>query len=88
MNMLKTLADYLRALLNFTQTQEDNKREIIELREEVVRLTNTLQLVALQLRHELENQNHALDAERHEREKFMLQIENELLRRLPPKSNE
>ncbi len=87
MTIFKALVDYLSALINFMQTQEENKREIKELRAEVSQLTHTLQLAALQLRHELENQNHVLSDERQEREKFMLQVELELTRRLPPKSD-
>ncbi len=81
MNFLKTLADYLRALLIFTQTQEENKREIERLRLEVQHLSEALRLSILQNQHNYEN-------ERHERENFMLRVELELAKRLPPKKED
>lgn len=79
MNFLKNIADYFHALLNYAKQQEENAREIERLRVEVERLSTALQLSMLQNQHNLEN-------ERHQREKFMLQVELELAKRLPPKT--
>lgn len=80
MNFLKTFADHLRALLTFTQSQEENKQEIKRLRLEVQHLSEALRLSILQNQHDRET-------DRLEREKFMLQVELELARRLPPKTD-
>lgn len=80
MNFLQNIAGYFHALLNYAKQQEENASEIERLRGEVERLTNAMQLMVLQSQHDREN-------ERHEREKFMLQVELELARRLPPKND-
>lgn len=80
MGSLKQLLDYVRQLFALTQTLEENKREIKELRQEVEQLTGVVRHLAYDLRF-------SLNDEKHEREKLVLKLENEMLkfeRRLPP----
>ena len=81
--MLKELFDYVCRLLSLTQETERNRQDIEELRRELQH-TNAL---LIDLSHKLE---HLAEREQLEREKFMLKIENALLRferPLPPASD-
>jgi hypothetical protein len=79
MNVLKQLLEYIRHLLTLTQAIEQNRQETKELQQQVEQLTEIVQGLAYDLRY-------SLNDEKHEREKLVLRLENELLRferRLP-----
>ena len=58
-----------------------NKSEIKELQREVRQLSTAMQLLAREIQYSRET-------DRLERDKFRLQIENDLLKRLPPPKDE
>lgn len=77
--MWKQIFDMAKRLLLLAQDAERNRDEIKELREEVQRLTVAFERLAYEIRRVSER-------EESEREKLVLQLENELLkskRRLP-----
>ena len=77
--------DFGKQLFSLTQKTERNQQEVAELREEMKELTTAVQ----HLYYEFQRMN---DNARHEQEKTLLKLENQLLRferRLPlPKSND
>ena len=78
--MLQKLFELFRSLLFLVRDVEKNKSDITDLQREVKVLSDEL----VELRSEMQR---GFDNERHEREKFMLRVENALLRferSLPP----
>ena len=80
MNFLKSLLEYVKSQWLLAQTLEEIQSENKSLRQENRELSDAMRDMAHQV-------HLALVTEKLEREKFMLQVENELLRRLPPKSD-
>ncbi|MEO0248544.1 MAG: hypothetical protein ABIN58_03160 [candidate division WOR-3 bacterium] len=77
--MWKSLHEFAKQILNLTHRTEQNQQEIAELRQQlkevasaVEEIKDTVQRLIYELRPASEN-------ERHEREKLMLRLENELL---------
>lgn len=73
-------------LLVFAKETERNRADIKEVNKEVERLTLIVQGLAFEIKRLSEKIDHAHQNETHEREKFALKIENEMLkfeRRLP-----
>ena len=83
--MFRDILEFARQLLTLTQTTEQNKLEIKELRQELERLTAVVQRLAYEFRH-------GMSEERHEREKMAMRLEIQILRsdrRLPePKQDD
>lgn len=78
--MLKQFVDYVLDLLNTARDTRANKEAIVDLRREVDELALAVERISFELRS-------LKEGERHEREKFMLKMENALLRiehLLPP----
>ncbi len=78
--MLKQILEWMKSLLYLTEDVAQLKSEVTELRQELQEQSDLLNLVV----YELKNNR---DTERLEREKLLLQLENEMLkfeRRLPP----
>ena len=71
--MLQKLLEWFRALLFLGRDVQENTKNIAELRQEL----DDLHDVVAQLQSELQR---GFENERHEREKFMLRVENALLR--------
>ncbi len=71
--MLQKLFELFRSLLFLVRDVEKNKSDIADLQREVKDLSDELVEVRSEMRRGFEN-------ERHEREKFMLRVENVLLR--------
>jgi len=79
MNLFKQFLEYARYIFSLTSRIEQSQSEVKQLRQEVERLTDMVQNLAYDVRY-------SLNDEKHEREKIMLKVENELLRferRLP-----
>ncbi len=73
-------SDLARTLFTFGETLQQNRADIKELQREVRQLSMALQLLARYVQH-------GRESEKQEREKMILQLENQLLkfeRRLPP----
>ena len=84
--MWKEIYEWATQLLVLSKETERNRIEIREVREEVERLTLIVQGLAFEIKRLSEKIDHAHENETHEREKFALKIENEMLkfeRRLP-----
>ncbi len=78
--MWQKLSDLARSVLTFGEALQQNRADIKELQHEVRQLSMALQLLAREVQHTRES-------EKQEREKIILQLENQLLRferRLPP----
>ena len=71
--MLQRIFEWFRSLLFLSRDVQINTRDITELRQELDRLSDTVAQLQSEMQHGFEN-------ERHEREKFMLRVENALLR--------
>ncbi|MBM3841297.1 MAG: hypothetical protein FJ398_25760 [Verrucomicrobia bacterium] len=77
--MLKPIAEYILDLLSIARDTRANKEAIADLRKEVSQLALAVERISVELRSQRE-------AERLEREKMMLRVENALLhfeRQLP-----
>ncbi len=78
--MWKNLYDLTKKLFSLTKDTEQNKADIKELQQRLRDLSATVERMAYEIRF-------VRETERHEREKIVLQLENEMLkfeRRLPP----
>lgn len=78
--MWQKLSDLAKSLFTFGEVLQQNRSDIKELQVEVRQISTALQLLAREVQHTRES-------ERQEREKIMLQLENQLLkfeRRLRP----
>ncbi len=78
--MWQKLSDLAKSLSTFGEVLQQNRADIKELQREVRQLSTALQLLAREVQH-------GRESERQEREKIILQLENQLLkfeRRLPP----
>lgn len=71
--MLQRIFEWFRSLLFLSRDVQTNTRDIAELRQELDRLSDTVAQLQSQMQRGFEN-------EQHEREKFMLRVENALLR--------
>jgi hypothetical protein len=71
--MLRQLVDWAASLIFLARDTSENKRAVAELTERVEGLTDQIRDLALEFRLFTER-------EKHEREKFMLQVENAILR--------
>ena len=71
--MLQRLLELFRSLLFLTRDVQENRNDIAHLKQQVKELSDELVQLQTDLQRGLEN-------ERHEREKFMLRVENALLR--------
>ena len=71
--MLQKLFELVRSLLFLTRDVEKNKSDLADLQQEVKDLSDTVTQLQTEMRRGFDN-------ERHEREKFMLRVENALLR--------
>jgi len=71
--MLQKLFEWFRTLLFLVRDVEKNKNDIADLQQELKNLSDTV----AQLQSEMQR---GFDNEWHEREKFMLRVENALLR--------
>ena len=71
--MLKKLLELLRSLLFLARDVQENRNDIATLKQQVKDLSDELVQLQSDLQRGLEN-------ERHEREKFILKVENALLR--------
>ncbi len=75
--MWKTIVELAKSLFNFGRTLQQNKSDIKELQREVRQLSTAVQLCVREI--EYLRKTEAL-----ERENIRLQLENELLKKLPP----
>jgi len=78
--MFKQVVDVVRQMLFLLRDVEQNKQDIATLKEQLAETNQLVRQLALEMQH-----NH--ERERHEREKFILKVENALLRgqrTLPP----
>jgi predicted HicB family RNase H-like nuclease len=78
--MLPRLLEWFRTLLFLSRDVQESTKDIAELRQELNSLADTVAQLQSEMQRGFEN-------ERHEREKFMLRVENALLRferSLPP----
>ena len=79
--MWKRVVELAKLLFNFGETLQQNKTDIKELQREMRQLATAVQLVVREIRH-------LRETEALERERFRLQVDNELLKRLPSKQDE
>jgi len=81
--MFKQVVNAGRQMLFLLRDVEQNKNDIAALKEQLVETNQLVRELAFEIRHVAEH-------EQHEREKFMLRVENALLRfeRLLPPSKE
>ena len=75
--MWKTIVELAKSLFNFGRTLQQNKSDIKELQREVRQLSTAVQLCVREI-------EHLRKTEALGRENIRLQLENELLRKLPP----
>jgi len=75
--MWKTIVELAKSLFNFGRTLQQNKSDIKELQREVRQLSTAVQLCVREI-------EHLRKTEALERENIRLQLENELLKKLPP----
>lgn len=75
----KAVSEAIKSIFFLSEKVNKNSADIKELQREVQRLSLAIEMLIQELRH-------VCDQERVEREKLALQMENELLRRLGPRS--
>ena len=71
--MFKQIVDLVRQMLLLLRDVEQNKRDIATLKEQLAETNELVRQLALEMRH-------AREREQQEREKFILKVENTLLR--------
>lgn len=84
--MWKEIYEWVAQLLVFAKETERNRADIKEVNKEIERLTLIVQGLAFEIKRLSEKIDYTHENETHEREKFALKIENEMLkfeRRLP-----
>jgi hypothetical protein len=79
--MWKSIFELAKLLFGFGETLQQNKSDIKELQREVRQLATAVQLLVRELQH-------LRETEALERDRFRLQVENEMLRKLPPSHDE
>lgn len=86
--MWKRIYDLAKLVLSYGQQLKHHQSSIETLEDEMKQVTAALNQLYFEMRSMRDEFRHVQDNERHEREKLLLQLENERLkfeRRLPPK---